>query len=353
MASSEGNNSLNATLFLTSFSQTDGVIWCTALALVSLFVVIGNVLSLGIFALNKKLRKKSFLLVINMAFADLMLGALALPLYIYHVGKDFKLWTADGNDSLEMLYRVVDTVCAQASIITATFIAVERFFATGWPLKHRLLARRRTYYFSIALVWFSSAAISTTVIHFSLISFSICIYIWVSYACTLTLVIACCYIGIRKNYKTGRKLLCRSPNERPTKTLLIVTFVVLLSWLPMITVNALSLYILINHNILLFVNLINFSNSLANPILYSLRISEFRKALFSTARKMPKPSLSRLAAASTAVQLQVAFKDDIDLGAILRKKENQEEPEETKVQSSTREGSLKSNKSFSSDVNRC
>ena len=353
MASSEGNNSLNATLFLTSFSQTDGVIWCTALALVSLFVVIGNVLSLGIFALNKKLRKKSFLLVINMAFADLMLGALALPLYIYHVGKDFKLWTADGNDSLEMLYRVVDTVCAQASIITATFIAVERFFATGWPLKHRLLARRRTYYFSIALVWFSSAAISTTVIHFSLISFSICIYIWVSYACTLTLVIACCYIGIRKNYKTGRKLLCRSPNERPTKTLLMVTFVVLLSWLPMITVNALSLYIPINHKILLFVNLINFSNSLANPILYSLRISEFRKALFSTARKMPKPSLSRLAAASTAVQLQVAFKDDIDLGAILRKKENQKEPEETEVQSSTREGSLKSNKSFSSDVNRC
>lgn len=353
MASSEGNNSLNATLFLTSFSQTDGVIWCTALALVSLFVVIGNVLSLGIFALNKKLRKKSFLLVINMAFADLMLGALALPLYIYHVGKDFKLWTADGNDSLEMLYRVVDTVCAQASIITATFIAVERFFATGWPLKHRLLARRRTYYFSIALVWFSSAAISTTVIHFSLISFSICIYIWVSYACTLTLVIACCYIGIWKNYKTGRKLLCRSPNERPTKTLLIVTLVVLLSWLPMITVNALSLYIPINHNILLFVNLINFSNSLANPILYSLRISEFRKALFSAARKMPKPSLSRLAAASTAVQLQVAFKDDIDLGAILRKKENQEEPEETEVQSSTREGSLKSNKSFSSHVNRC
>lgn len=353
MASSEGNNSLNATLFLTSFSQTDGVIWCTALVLVSLFVVIGNVLSLGIFALNKKVRKKSFLLVINMAFADLMLGALALPLYVYHVGKDFELWTADGNDSLEMLYRVVDTVCAQASIITATFIAVERFFATGWPLKHRLLARRRTYYFSIALVWFSSAAISTTVIHFSLISFSICIYIWVSYACTLTLVIACCYIGIRKNYKTGRKLLCRSPNERPTKTLLIVTLVVLLSWLPMITVNALSLYIPINHNILLFVNLINFSNSLANPILYSLRISEFRKALFSAARKMPKPSLSRLAAASTAVQLQVAFKDDIDLGAILRKKENQEEPEETEVQSSTREGSLKSNKSFSSHVNRC
>ena len=352
MASNEGNNSANATLFPTSFSQTDGVIWCTSLVLVSLFVVIGNVLTLAMFALNKKLRKKSFLLVINMAFADLMLGALALPLYIYHVGRDFKLWTADGNDSLEMLYRVADTVCAQASIITATFIAVERFFATGWPLKHRSLARRRTYYFSIALVWFSSAVLSATVIHFSLISFSICIYIWVSYACTLTLIIAGSYIGIWKNYKTGRKLLCQSHNERPTKTLLIVTLMVLLSWLPMITVNALSLYIPVNHNILLFVNLINFSNSFANPILYSLRISEFRKALFSTARKMPKPSLSRLAATSTAVQLKVAFKHDIDLGAILQIKENEEEPEENEVQSSTREGSLKSNKSLSFDVNR-
>ena len=87
-----------------------------------------------------------------MAFADLMLAALALPLYIYHVGRDFKLWTADGNDSSEMLYRVVDTVCAQASIITATFIAVERFFATGWPLKNRSLARRRTYYSTFQLL---------------------------------------------------------------------------------------------------------------------------------------------------------------------------------------------------------
>ena len=67
---------------------------------------------------------------------------------------------------------------------------------------------------------------------------------------------------------------------------------------------------------------------------------------------MPKPSLSRLAATSTAVQLRVAFKHDTDLEAILQIKENEEEPEETEEQSSKREGSLKSNKSFSFDVNR-
>lgn len=128
MASSEGNNSLNATFFLTSFSQTDGVIWCTALVLVSLFVVIGNALSLGIFALNKKLRKKSFLLVINMAFADLMLGVLALPLYIYHVGKDFKLWTAlsscghslcPGVNYNSYFYRCGKVFCSRVAIETS------------------------------------------------------------------------------------------------------------------------------------------------------------------------------------------------------------------------------------------
>ena len=345
MANDEDENSANSTLIATAFRRTDGVIWCASFALLSLVIVIGNALTLVVFALNKKLRKKSFLLVINMAFADLVLGAIALPIYIYHVGSDYQLWRDNGNDFLEMLYRVVDTVCAQASITTAAFITGERFFATGWPLKHRSMARRRAYYFSIVLVWIFSTVISAVVIHFSQISFKFSIYIWMSYACTITLIITGCYVGIWKNYKNGRKLLCRSHKERPTKTLSIVTLFVLLSWLPMITINLLSVYIPVNHNIILFVNLVNFSNCFANPVVYSIRIPEFRKAaLILTSRKLNKPYVSRLATASTAVQLRVTLKHDIYSGAILQKKGKEEEAEETEIQSSTREGSFKSNK---------
>jgi len=40
-------------------------------------------LTIILFALNKELRKKSLYLVIKMAFADLVLGALFLPAHIY------------------------------------------------------------------------------------------------------------------------------------------------------------------------------------------------------------------------------------------------------------------------------
>lgn len=325
-------------LMVATVSRTDGVIWCSAFAVVCSLVIVGNLLALVVFALNKKLRKKSFLLVINMAFADLMLGALSLPLFIYQLGGNFELWTLDWNFSLEMFYRIVDTVCAQSSIITAAFIAGERFYATGWPLKHRSVARRRTYYSLIALVWILSGVVSAAIIGSFYTSIHVGIFIWVSYACTLTIIISGCYIGIWKKFKEGRKLV-RIPNgvmtkkEQSTKTLLIITFLVLVSWLPLIVTNTILVYIPLNLDIVLFVNLLNFSNSFANPVLYSLRIPEFRRALFSTARKIGfKPSVSRLAAASTAVQLRVIFKRELDLRAFLKAKENKEEVEETETE---------------------
>ena len=53
----------------------------------------GNLLTIILFTPKKKLRKKSLLLVINMAFADMMLGALSLPLFVYlRVGFQPPLW---------------------------------------------------------------------------------------------------------------------------------------------------------------------------------------------------------------------------------------------------------------------
>ena len=46
-------------------------------------IVAGNFLTIGLFAKEKKLRKESLLLIVNMAFADLISGAVSLPLYVY------------------------------------------------------------------------------------------------------------------------------------------------------------------------------------------------------------------------------------------------------------------------------
>ena len=86
-------------------SKAEGIAWCSAFILLSVFIVVGNLLTIVLFARNKILRKKSLFLVINMAFADLMLGALALPFNIRYLGADFHLWITSANLPLDLFLR--------------------------------------------------------------------------------------------------------------------------------------------------------------------------------------------------------------------------------------------------------
>ena len=72
-------------------SKAEGIALCSAFILECVFIVVGNLFVIILFVVNKGLRKKSPLLVINMAFADLMLGTLALPIYICRIGTVYKL----------------------------------------------------------------------------------------------------------------------------------------------------------------------------------------------------------------------------------------------------------------------
>ena len=67
-----------------SFTSVQVIAWSCALAMEAVVIVVGNVLTIVLFALNKKLRsKKSLYLVLNMAFADLFLGGAWIPIYVY------------------------------------------------------------------------------------------------------------------------------------------------------------------------------------------------------------------------------------------------------------------------------
>ena len=73
-------------------SNAEGIALYTGFILSFVFSVVGNLLTIALFAVNRRLRKRSLFLVINVAFADLMLGTLTLPIYIYRVAKSFQLW---------------------------------------------------------------------------------------------------------------------------------------------------------------------------------------------------------------------------------------------------------------------
>ena len=60
-------------------SKAEGITLCCVVALEALLMVLGNLLMVVLFALNKTLQKKTFYLVVNMAVADLILGAVIMP----------------------------------------------------------------------------------------------------------------------------------------------------------------------------------------------------------------------------------------------------------------------------------
>ena len=295
------NSTANTTSDDISFSpterpKTEAIAWCSAFTLVSFLIVTGNLLTIVLFAVNRRLRKSRFFLVINMAFADLMLGAVTIPSsFIYPLFAEIASRTAKMNSSVATFRSVFSVVFLQASITFAATISGERLYATYWPFKHRTLSRR-TYAFVIFLGWtlilLSSAILSVLRLFVSRISYYT---FWVSYALTLTFFICACNIAVRKKFKSGRIAPTQQNralrNKRLTNILLFISSLVLLSWIPLIIINTLdAINIPINDNTYYLAVILNVSNCCANPIVYAFRIPEFRQplVLLRCCRRTPK-----------------------------------------------------------------
>lgn len=277
---------MNGSLTTTVTSKTEGIVLCSAFLLVSVFTVAGNLVIVVLFAVNRRLRKKRLLLVVNTAFADLMLGTLCVPIYIFYVGCSFDLWEGGvlSKKPFFISRTVIDTVFAQASLISAAVITSERFYSIYCPLKHQTLTMR-AYRIVIFMVWTIAVLISTVVMAlYHLISPKLAVYAWTPYAFTLTFIICGCNFSIWIKFQHGsvasRQQNRALQNRRLTKTLLLVSILDLLSWFPLIIINFLDVHnISISRRTHLVVNLLNYSNSFVIPVVYTLRISEFRRAL--------------------------------------------------------------------------
>ena len=133
-----------------SFTSVQVIAWSCALATEAVVIVVGNLLTIILFALNKKLRsKKSLYLVLNMAVADLFLGGVCLPMYVYFLAHG----QVKFDEKTPTFFTIVFYVFAQASFITAALISCERFYAIYWPLKHLQTLSTRAYRLVILTVW--------------------------------------------------------------------------------------------------------------------------------------------------------------------------------------------------------
>ena len=190
------NNTSSSSLQYSVPSQVEGITLSVVFLLEAVLIVAGNFLTIGLFAKEKKLRKKSLFLVVNMAFADLISGAVSLPLYVYSsIGPSYRLWRTS-NKALDIGWDVTDTTFSQASLISAVFIAVERFYAIYWPLKHRTLSTK-AYYITIVIIWTLALLVSAVFNPVKyLISDKAATYAWMSFPLLFLFIVCLCNIGI-------------------------------------------------------------------------------------------------------------------------------------------------------------
>ena len=142
------------------------------------------------------------------------------------------------------------------------------------------------------ILWTFAVLVSSliTLLHF-LSSFESSLYASVPVLLGLTVVICVCNIAIWRNFQhesvDSQHRNGASRNRRLTKTLLLVSILALLCWLPLIILNIL-IYITktsIPSEFYHMVNVLNYSNSFVNPIVYVFRITEFQQALRSCCTK--------------------------------------------------------------------
>lgn len=273
--------------------------WFVAFGAEAVVIVVGNFITILAFATRKASKKRKFILLINLSIADLLVGAIPLPLYLAYLGSMLSFWQIPWGRALEITLFGVDVLLGFASVVTLTVISLERVYATVVPVGYRGL-KRRNYWYSVAVIWF--VAISTAgvclVSNFAFKSLEIATYVSMSLLSVFCTVISVSYVTIWYRIKSKRRNMRQRTNEYENKlalTVFIVTITSLAAWLPFVIVNVLFVFssVHLNFNFVYFSKVLHYGNSFVNPIVYSLRMPEFRTSvvrMFSLRSSQRRPA---------------------------------------------------------------
>ena len=131
----------NPTISYYRPSKAEGIAFSCVFIVACFFIVAGNLLTIVLFTLSKKLRKRSFFLVMNMAVSDLLVGAVSLPIYIYRNRDYFRLGKFKTSRYLFFSYIFVDTFLTQVQPRSQGFSPPRR----GWAGKDPGIGRSRDF----------------------------------------------------------------------------------------------------------------------------------------------------------------------------------------------------------------
>ena len=282
-----------------TLSSAECSTWYAVSLTTAVAVVAVNLLSIILFVKNSNLRTRAMYLVINLTVVDMFVGGIATFFVVFH----FLLYGCKvGNISwpwqeLPPIMVVLSTTEAWLPLTSLAGIAVislERMHATFRPFRHRNI-KKWAYGVTTAGVWILTAMILIPLPLISLYGnlhqqwqLLFPFYLWRSY-CFLCLIVICVsYTSIALKFWCGTRPPSHGAANRQRKltvTLFIMTIVSLLLWLPFVVYSFISSFVLDKIAFLTYLRLRLFffllyrTNSLVNPIIYTIRMPEFRRAL--------------------------------------------------------------------------
>ncbi|CAH3184505.1 unnamed protein product [Porites lobata] len=274
------------------FSSSECITWFAVILTVCVAIVTVNLLSIIVFIKNRSLRTRAMYLVISLTIADMFVGGFS-HFHLFHV------LSLDSCDIVKMnLSQELNVIIAflflwfpLISLTNIAVISLDRMHATIRPFRHRLV-KKWVYGVTIAAVWVLTAmSITAELIILRYKKLSIYdYYVWQSYCCLCLLVICVSYSSIVVKFLFGAHPQHHGAANRQRKltvTLFITTIVSLLTWLP----YAVFIFLISQPSIGKFLSFQEFErlefsltilflmNSLVNPIVYTIRMPKFRKAL--------------------------------------------------------------------------
>ena len=280
-------------------SSAECSIWYSVFLIINVAVVAVNLLSIVLFIKNSNLRTRAMYLVINLTVADMFVGGSATFFAVFY----FLLYGCEFADEffirlewppILFVLLIINVWFSFTSVTGIAIISLDRMHATFRPFRHRNI-KKWAYGVTIAGVWILTAMI---VIPLPLISLYgnlhqqwqllFPFYLWRSY-CFLCLIVICVsYTSIALKFWCGTRPPSHGAANRQRKltvTLFIMTIVSLLLWLPYVVYTCVPFSVLDRFSFLtylrlrLFFSLLYHTNSLVNPIIYTIRMPEFRRAL--------------------------------------------------------------------------
>ena len=256
---------------------------------VSLFTIFSNLLLCVAYWKDpfNNLRSVQNYFVLNLAIADLIMGAISEPLLIVTYWYDHNL--------IYFIHYLSAIISAACSLLNITALSIIRYFAVKQPFLTQSIVNERSVLISIGVVW-------VIAIHYALLplmgwrdkSFQLYLYGLACVIPTLVFIVAYClvYRGLRrhtiaiKGLGEGKSLALENAlrtEKAAMRTVLLVLAVFLALWIPFLSIDLIVVQCETcrNENFRLArditLSLVYF-NSGINPVIYAWRVKVFRRA---------------------------------------------------------------------------